>query len=83
MMNVQLLEKCFRNYPRLEGFIDAGNISLKMARSILCIDRTEMYYLFLDLLEARAVKSTGNANTFKATPELLEYMAQKRSVAEE
>lgn len=77
-MDVKKLEKCLEAYPKLENFITAGNISLKMAREILMIDRYEMYYLFLDLVEAGAVKSTGAANSFRATQELREYMRVRR-----
>lgn len=74
MIDIEKLEKCFKHYPKLVGFITAGNISLKMAREIIGIDRYEMYYLFLDLIEAGAVKSTGAANSFRATQELRDYM---------
>lgn len=78
-MDCNKLEKCFRDYPKLAVFITAGNISLKMAREIIGIDRYEMYSLFLDLVEIGAVVSTGAANSFRATPELRQYMSERRA----
>lgn len=83
MIDIEKLEKCFKNYPKLVGFITAGNISLKMAREIIGIDRYEMYYLFLDLIETGAVKSTGAANSFRATQELRDYMKTREEKIDE
>ena len=38
-MDIQVVEKWLAKYPKLENFMDAGTISLKMAREILDVDR--------------------------------------------
>lgn len=77
-MNIEILEKWLTKYPDLEKFIDAGTISLKMAREILDVDRYFMYDMFKELLVAGAVQSSGS-NSWRATPELKEYLKQKRA----
>lgn len=76
-MNKQLVEKYFEAYPKLEVFICAGTISLKMAREILGIDRHIMYNIFLDLIEAQAIRGSGS-NCWRATEELKEFVAERR-----
>lgn len=77
MIDTAKLERIFRDYPKLAVFITAGNISLKMAREIIGIDRYEMYAVFLDLVETGAINVTSGSNSFRATPELREYMRQR------
>lgn len=74
----QKLERVFSRYPKMPGFITVGNISLKMARELLDIDRYEMRLIFLELVETNLIKVTSGCNSFRATPELREYMIQRR-----
>ena len=67
----------FQKYPKLETFIGAGNISLKMARTILEVDRYFMYDMYLDLVTAGAIRPSG-ANAFRASTELQAFLAQRR-----
>lgn len=76
-MDEKIVEKWFSKYPKLEVFIGAGTISLKMAREILEVDRYYMYDMFLELLTAGAVSSSGS-NSFRATPELQEMLHIRR-----
>lgn len=75
-MNKQIVDRWFNRYPKLEIFIAAGTVSLKMARSILLIDRYEMYDIFLELVEAQAVYPSGS-NCWRATPELKAYVEER------
>lgn len=79
-MDVQVVEKWLGKYPKLENFMDAGTISLKMAREILDVDRYFMYDMFKELLVAGAVTASGT-NSWRATKELKAYLKQKRSEA--
>lgn len=76
-MNKEIVDKWLTLYPKLENFIDAGTISLKMAREILDVDRYFMYDMFKELIEAGAVKASGT-NAWRATPELKEYLKERR-----
>lgn len=76
-MDKAVVDKWLQQYPKLENFIDAGTISLKMAREILDVDRWFMYDMFKELVVAGAVKACGN-NSWRATPELREYLKQIR-----
>lgn len=78
-MNIEVVLKWFDKYPKLEYFIGAGNISLKMAREILGVDRYFMYDLFLELVTAGAVVSCGS-NAFRATKDMLEFLKKRREV---
>lgn len=77
MFDEAVVLKWFDKYPKLENFIDAGTISLKMAREILDVDRYFMFDMFKELLTAGAVKSSGN-NSWRATPELKEFLKKRR-----
>lgn len=77
MLDINIVNKWFDAYPKLETFIGAGTISLKMAREILGVDRYFMYDIYLDLVIAGAVTSCGN-NAWRATPELREYLKERR-----
>jgi hypothetical protein len=79
-VNVQVVEKWITRYPKLENFMDAGTISLKMAREILDVDRYFMYDMFKEFIEAQAVTASGT-NSWRATPELKEYLKQRREQA--
>ena len=72
--------KWFNKYPKLETFIGAGTISLKMAREILDVDRYYMYDMYLELLQAGAVTSSGS-NGFRATKPLLAFLRERRAKA--
>ena len=76
-MDTKIVEKWLGKYPDLEKFMDAGTISLKMAREILDVDRYFMYDMFKELLVAGAVTSSGS-NSWRATPELKAYLKEKR-----
>lgn len=77
MMDVKIVDKWLERYPKLENFIDAGTISLKMAREILDVDRYFMYDIYKELIVAGAVTSSGN-NSWRATTELKDYLKMKR-----
>lgn len=77
-MDVQVLEKWLSKYPKLYNFMDAGTISLKMAREILDVDRYFMYDMFKEFIEAGIVTSSGS-NAWRATPELKEYLKEYRT----
>lgn len=77
MLQTDVVVKWLDRYPALENFIDAGTISLKMAREILGVDRYFMYDVFKELVCAGAVTSSG-ANSWRATPELKSFLKQRR-----
>ena len=76
-MDELVVKKWLNNFPDLEKFIDAGTISLKMAREILDIDRYLMSTIFKELLVAKAVVACGS-NMWRATPELKAYLKTRR-----
>lgn len=76
-MDIQVVEKWLARYPKLENFMDAGTISLKMAREILGVDRWFMYDMFKELLQAGAVTASGT-NAWRATKELKDFLKQRR-----
>ena len=76
-MDELVVLKWFEKYPKLENFIDAGTISLKMAREILDVDRYFMYDMFKELVVAGAVISSGN-NSWRATPALKDFLRRRR-----
>lgn len=76
-MDEKIVLKWFEKYPDLEKFIDAGTISLKMAREILDVDRYFMYDMFKELVVAGAVSPSGN-NSWRATKELKEFLRRRR-----
>ena len=77
MLDTKVVLKWFEKYPKLENFIDAGTISLKMAREILDVDRYFMYDMFKELVLAGAVISSGN-NSWRATTELKKFLRERR-----
>lgn len=77
MFDVQVVEKWLDRYPKLENFMDAGTISLKMAREILEVDRWFMYDMFKEFVQAGAVTASGT-NSWRATKELKKYLKQRR-----
>nr|DAF09606.1 MAG TPA: hypothetical protein [Caudoviricetes sp.] len=79
MLDKQIVVKWFEAYPKLETFISAGTISLKMAREILGVDRYFMYDIYLDLVTAGAVTACGN-NAWRATKELKDFLAERREI---
>lgn len=76
-MDVKTVEKWLGRYPKLENFMDAGTISLKMAREILDVDRYFMYDMFKEFITAGAVTASGT-NSWRATQELKDYLKQRR-----
>lgn len=76
-MDVKVVEKWLEQYPLLENFMDAGTISLKMAREIIDVDRYFMYDMFKEFITAGAVISCGS-NSWRATKELKEYLKKRR-----
>lgn len=76
-MDVQIVNKWLERYPKLEYFMDAGTISLKMAREILDVDRYFMYDMFKELLVAGAVTASGT-NSWRATKELKALLKERR-----
>lgn len=81
-MNKEVIQKWFDKYPKLETFICAGTISLKMAREILEVDRWFMNDMFKELVMAGAVRSSGS-NSWRATPELREWLNERRKQHED
>lgn len=79
-MDIQVVEKWLTKYPKLENFMDAGTISLKMAREILDVDRYFMYDMFKEFITAGAVTASGT-NSWRATKELKEYLKDRREKA--
>lgn len=77
MVNIEVIEKWFTKYPDLVKFIAAGTISLKMARTILDVDRYFMYDMYTELVTAGAVTPSGS-NSWRATPELKEYLKNRK-----
>lgn len=77
-MDEKIVLKWLERYPDLEKFMDAGTISLKMAREILDVDRYFMYDVFKELLVAGAVTSSGT-NSWRATAELKEFLKKRRA----
>lgn len=77
MFDVAVVEKWLNKYPKLENFMDAGTISLKMAREILDVDRYFMYDMFKEFITAGAVTASGS-NSWRATKELKEYLKARR-----
>lgn len=76
-MDIQVVDKWLELYPKLENFMDAGTISLKMAREILDVDRYFMNDMFKEFIVAGAVKASGT-NAWRATSELKEYLKKRR-----
>lgn len=76
-MDTVVVEKWLTRYPKLENFMDAGTISLKMAREIIDVDRYFMYDMFKEFIEAHAVTASGT-NSWRATPELKNYLKIRR-----
>lgn len=76
-MDTQVVIKWLDKYPKLENFMDAGTISLKMAREILDVDRYFMYDMFKELLVAGAVTASGT-NCWRATKELKAFLKERR-----
>lgn len=81
-MNKKVVDKWFERYPKLETFIGAGTISLKMARKILDVDRYFMFDMFCELVEAGAIYKSGS-NNFRATKELQQYLDERRGTINE
>lgn len=77
-MEREVVVKWFEKYPKLETFIGAGTISLKMSRDILGIDRYYMYDIFLELVQAGAVLGCGSS-CFRATRELQAFLKERRT----
>ena len=76
-MDIKIVDKWLDKYPKLENFMDAGTISLKMAREILDVDRYFMYDMFKEFLTAGAVTASGT-NSWRATKELKDYLKDRR-----
>ena len=76
-LNKDIVLKWFDKYPKLETFIGAGTISLKMAREILDVDRYFMYDIFLELVQAGAVTRSGGSG-FRATQALQTFLRERR-----
>lgn len=76
-MDEKIVLKWLERYPDLEKFMDAGTISLKMAREIIDVDRYFMYDIFKELLVAGAVTSSGT-NSWRATKELKDFLKRRR-----
>lgn len=79
-LDTKVVLKWFGKYPKLETFIGAGTISLKMAREILGVDRYFMYDIFLELVQAGAVTASG-CNGFRATKPMQTFLRERRAQA--
>jgi len=77
-LDVTVVLKWFDRYPKLETFIGAGTISLKMAREIIGVDRWYMYDVYCELVQAGAVTPSGS-NCFRATKELQAFLKERRT----
>lgn len=77
MLDTAVVDKYFEKFPKLEVFIGVGTVSLKMARTILDVDRYYMYDMFCELVAAGAIYKSGS-NNFRATKELQEYLKERR-----
>lgn len=75
-MDKQVVDKWLTKYPKLETFIAAGTISLKMAREIIDVDRYFMYDIYKELVVAGAITPSGS-NGWRATAELKEYLKER------
>ena len=75
-MDKQVVDKWLTKYPKLETFIAAGTISLKMAREIIDVDRYFMYDIYKELVVAGAIMPSGS-NGWRATVELKEYLKER------
>ena len=80
-MDRATVDKWFQRQPKLETFIAAGTVSLKMAREILGVDRYFMYDVYLELIQAGAITAS-NPNCWRATPELKEYLRERSALVE-
>lgn len=78
-LNTDVVLKWFNKYPKLETFIGAGTISLKLAREILEVDRWFMYDMYTELVSAGAVTPSGS-NGFRATKEMQAFLRQRRDL---
>lgn len=78
-MDKQVVAKWLDKYPKLEMFIAAGTISLKMAREIIDVDRYFMYDIYKELVVAGAITPSGS-NGWRATKELREYLEERKEV---
>ena len=76
-LDVKVVLKWFEKYPKLETFIGAGTISLKLSREILGVDRYFMYDIFCELVQAGAVTPSGS-NGFRATKALQALLRERR-----
>lgn len=76
-MDVKVVDKWLERYPAMENFMDAGTISLKMAREIIDVDRWFMDDIFKELIMAGAVTASGT-RAWRATKELKEYLKVRR-----
>lgn len=75
-MDKQVVDRWLTRYPKLETFIAAGTISLKMAREIIDVDRYFMYDIYKELVVAGAIIPSGS-NGWRATKELKEYLRER------
>lgn len=71
--NRERVRELFEKYPGLKNFITAGTISLKASRTILGINKDEMYDLYLELIQAGAVVGVGY-NCFRASEDLKKFL---------
>lgn len=77
-MDKQVVDRWLTRYPKLETFIAAGTISLKMAREIIDVDRYFMYDIYKELVVAGAIIPSGS-NGWRATKELKEYLREREA----
>lgn len=79
-LDKEVVLKWFEKYPKLETFIGAGTISLKMAREIIDVDRYFMYDMYCELVQAGAVSPSG-CNGFRATKDMQAFLSERRAKA--
>ncbi len=80
-MDKNVVNRILLMYPKFENFISAGTVTQKAARMILGIDRNEMQDIFLQLLEHGAIYSAGGS-AWRAKPELVQYLEERRVIRE-
>lgn len=78
-MDAAVVAKWLDRYPKLENFIGAGVINLKLAREILEVDKDFMYDIFKELVGAGAV-TVCSYNSWRATKELQAFLKQRRDL---
>ena len=76
-LDISVVLKWLEQYPKLETFVGAVTICLKMAREIIGVDRWYMYDIYCELVQAGAVTPSGS-NCFSATKAMQAFLKERR-----